>query len=89
MEEGNNGRNETITVNNNSPLTLGSILSVLPLLAVLATGFGVYNNLQLQISELRISADKDSAFLKETLADIRVDLQELKDANKKHQQGQK
>lgn len=63
---------------NNSPLTLSSIISTLPLVLALITGTTAYNDLQLQITELKVGNTRDSEFLRETLAGIRSDIRDLK-----------
>lgn len=67
-----------MALNNGNPLTLGGIISTLPLVLSLIAGTNAYNNLQLQITEVKVGVSRDSQYLKETLEDIRSDIRELK-----------
>lgn len=64
--------------NKPSPLTLAGIVQTLPLVLALIAGTTAYNNLQLQITELKVGDTRDSLYLKETLESIRSDIRELK-----------
>ncbi len=64
--------------NISKPLTLNSLISALPLVLALVGGVTAYNNLQLQITELRVGMERDSQYIREALNDIRTDAKELK-----------
>lgn len=70
------------------PLTINGIITSLPLVLALIGGTTAYNNLQLQITELRTISVRDSVYLKETLDGIRSDIRDLK-AEKDKQNGTK
>lgn len=71
-----------------NPLTMGGIIASLPLVLALIGGTTAYNNLQLQITELRTINVRDSVYMKETLDDIRSDIRDLK-VKKDNQNGTK
>lgn len=62
----------------NNPLTLSGIVSALPIVMTLVAGTTAYNNLQLQITEIKVGNLRDSQYLRETLTDIRSDIRDLK-----------
>lgn len=65
----------------NSPLTLTGVIAALPLILALIGGVSAYNNLQLQVTELKVTGQRDSVYLKETLDEIRSDVRALKVVN--------
>lgn len=71
----------------NNPLTLSGIVSTLPIVMMLVAGTTTYNNLQLQITEIKVGNHRDSQYLRETLTDIRSDIRDLKTKQENRKNG--